>query len=131
MPLDRGIGEVLEGLPASMHVVVEPRHLASMSNLMVPYLEKRKFRSVEKVRPLFDDAVAYAIDAFANAGALRPIKFDETSVLCQVYPKDFKVAIVFQRDVAGETRYVSRIYDLPPVVIDSLLATTGKKHREH
>ena len=131
MPLDRVHGEVLEGLPASMHVVVNPRHLANMSNLLVPYLKKKKFGNEEKVRPLFDDAVQHAIDAFKAAGALSPVRFDEDDVSIQVYPKDNKVVVLFQRKINGVDQYVTRIYDLPPSVIQALLSTAGAKIREH
>src|SRR5574342_753811 len=99
-PLDHANGEVLDGLQASMHIVIEPRHLAEMTNLVTAYQEKRKFGSITKHRPIFDDAVAYAIEGFAAAGALRPIRFDEKSVLVQVYPKERKIAVVFQRSIA-------------------------------
>lgn len=131
MPLDRVHGEVLEGLPASMHVVVSPRHLADMNNLLVPYLKKKKFGHEEKVRPLFDDAVQHALDAFKAAGALSPVRFDEDDCLVQVYPKEGLVAVIFQRMIVGETKYVIRTYPLPEPVIQSLLANSGQSIREH
>lgn len=134
-PLDRVNGEVLDGLDASMHVVVEPRCLAEMTNLTTAYQQKRRFGSITKHRPVFDDAVVYAIEAFAAAGALRPIRFNEGSVLVQVYPKERKIAVVFQRAIAAEAevRFVTRIYHgIPQVVIDSLLTNSGKQvPKEH
>ena len=130
MPLDRTNGEVLDGLPASMHIVVAARELANLSNVLTPYTVKSKFRTIQKVRPVFDDAVAHALEAFKAAGALSPVRFDEDSVLVQVYPKDRKVAVIFQRTIAGKDHYLTRIYDLPPPVIESLLATVPKI-REH
>ena len=132
MPLDRVNGEVLDGLPASMHIVVNARHLASLSQLTTTYkIKNKKFGYRSARRPVFDDAVAHALEAFKAAGALFPVRFDEDDVLVQVYPKDFKVAIVFQRRIAGADQYVSRVYDLPAPVMSSLLATTGKTIREH
>ena len=131
MPLDRINGEVLDGLPASMHIVIETRHLAAMDNVLVEYQAPGKFRSTTKRRPIFDDAVAYAIDGFAAAGAMLPVLLDESGILVQVYPKEGKVAVVFLRSIAGKEHFVVRDYDLPPPVMQALLATTGKKHREH
>ena len=126
MPLDHLNGEVLDGLPASMHIVVPPREFAAMSNLMVEYQHKRKFGTVTKRRPLFDDAVAYAIEGFAAKGALRPICISEDDVLVQVYPNDLKVSVIFQRKIATEIYYVTRYYDLPRPIIQNLLANAGK-----
>ena len=131
MSLDRANGEVLDGLPASMYVRVEARELANLTNVKTECKIKKKFGFRTAQRPIFDDAVAFAIEGFASAGALRPIRFDEDDVLVQVYPKDMKVAVIFQRRVAGEDWYVSRVYDLPKPVIESLLEKSGKAPREH
>ena len=131
MPLDRHNGEVLDGLPASLHIVIEPRHLANMTNYITEYEPKTaKFRrrnARKPTRSVFDDAVAHAVEAFKAKGALFPVRFDETSVLVQVYPKERTTAVVFQRDIAGETHYVTRIYPAPQPVIESLLTAAGKK----
>jgi hypothetical protein len=131
MPLDRKNGEVLDGLPASMHVVIDHRHLAAMNNLLVEYEAPGKFRAIKKHRPLFDDAMAIAQQRFAEAGALLPVVIDESGILVQVYPKENKVAVIVMRTIAGQERFVARDYDLPPSVIKSLLATTKQKHYEH
>jgi hypothetical protein len=104
-----------------------------MTNLVTAYQEKRRFGSITKHRPIFDDAVAYAIEGFAAAGAMRPIRFSEDSVLVQVYPKERKIAIVFQRAIAVEVKFVTRVYHgIPQSAIDSLLTNAGKKMpREH
>lgn len=109
-----------------MHVVIPPRELASMTNLLVEYQAKKKFGTVTKRRPLFDDAVAFAIDGFASAGALRPIRINEDDVLVQVYPRDLKVSVIFQRKIVHETYYVTRYYDLPRPIIQNLIANAGK-----
>lgn len=131
MALDRANGEVIDGFSGSMHVVISPRVLANMSNLLTTYEEKSKFRTVTKRRPVFDDAVAHAVEAFAAAGALRPIRIDEGSVLVQVYPKEKKVAVLFQRFIAGTERFVTRTYDLPQPVLDELLESAGTAVRMH
>ena len=129
MSLDRENGEVLDGFVGSMHVVIDARRLAEMSNYKTVYQAPSKFGTLTKHRPVFNDAVAHAIEAFAAAGAIRPIRFDETSVLVQVYPKEKKVAVLFQRAIAGKEYYVTRFYELPKPVLDSLL--DGKVVREH
>ena len=128
MPLDRINGEVLDGLQASLHVVVEPRHVAAMNTLVVPYKTKnKKFGHTTRRRPLFDDAVAHAVEAFKDAGALFPVRFDETALLCQVYPKERIVTVTFQRKIAGEDHYVTRTYEqIPGSAIEALLAAAGK-----
>jgi hypothetical protein len=130
MPLDRHNGEVLDGLMAGAHVVIEARHLASLSNYHTEYQGKHKFiaASTKKpTRPVFDDAVANAIAAFADKGALHPVRFNEDDVVVQVYPKDLKVAVIFQRAIAGEVHYAPSYYDLPKPVLDALLEASGKR----
>jgi hypothetical protein len=131
MSFDRTHGEALDGLERSLHVVVPARLLASMDNLKTPYKIPGKFRARIGTRPIFDDAVANAIEAFAEAGALRPIRFDEDDVLVQVYPKDSKVAIMFQRRIVDKDHYVTRLYDLPQPVLDDLLKAAGGKTAQH
>ena len=128
MPLDRINGEVLDGLQASLHVVVAPRHVAAMNTLQVSYKTKnKKFGWTTRHRPLFDDAVAYAVDGFKDAGALFPVRFDETCVLCQVYPKERAVTVTFQRKIVDQDHYVTRVYEqIPKSAIESLLAAAGK-----
>lgn len=128
MPFDRTNGERLEGLH-SQHVVIDYRKLAGMTNLLTEYKVKKKFGYGTKMRTLFDDAVAHAVEAFKEAGALFPVRIDDEDVLVQVYPSEFVVAIVFQRKIAGQEYFVSRTYDLPPPVISDLLE--GKKVVTH
>jgi hypothetical protein len=155
MPLDRVNGEVIEGLAGSMHVVVDYRHLAAMSNVEVEFDAPGKFRPVKKRRQIFDDAAAIAAEAFQKAGAVLPVTLmpgtlrtstlpgvatlsaiglDPSGVLVQVYPVERKVAVVFCRrigapDATGERQefYVTREYDVPRPVIESLLAAAGKR----
>ncbi|HXF89582.1 MAG TPA: hypothetical protein VNK48_14600 [Xanthobacteraceae bacterium] len=79
MPLDRTNGEVIEGLVAGPHVAIPTRLLAGMTNYRTPYQPPRKFVSRAQrdknnaaTRPVFEDAVANAIEAFAAKGALSP-----------------------------------------------------------
>ena len=135
MPLDQVNGEVLDGLANSGHVVIPPRLLADRTNLQTEYTPKSwKFVSARRKkpsRPVFDDAVAHAVDAFAAKGAFRPIRIDEDDVLVQVYPHDLKVAVIFQRSIAGTTHYSISYYDLPKPVLDDLLSSAGRNVRTH
>ena len=135
MPLDKEHGEVLDGFAGSAHIVIPHRHLAEMTNLLVTYMKPGtgKFkRPKEAVRPLFDDAMATAAQRFSEAGALLPLTHDDSSILCQVYPNDDKVAIVVARQIAGEDHFVVRSYELPQPVIEALLVNAGKRMiREH
>ena len=134
MPLDRENGEVLDGLMAGGHIAIAARHLAGLSNYRAEYTRKAKFMAAtakKATRPVFEDAVDNAIKAFAAKGALHPIRFDEDDVLVQVYPKDRKLAVIFQRAIAGEVHYAPSYYDLPKPVLDALLEAAGKHYREH
>ena len=130
MPLDRDNGEHLAGLNASGHVVIEPRLLAQLTNYRTEYAPAKKFITANMQKPtraVFDDAVANAIEAFAAKGALRPIRFDEDDVVVQVYPRDLKVAVIFQRSIAGTVHYAPSYYDCPKPVLDALLEAAGKR----
>lgn len=153
MPLDRANGEVIEGLEASLHIVIPHRYLAAMTNVQVEFERPGKFRPVKGQRQIFTDAAAIAAEAFQKAGAILPttlmpgalrtaslsgvaalstIGLDESGVLVQVYPFDAKIAVVFCRkigrpDGAPEDHYVTRQYDVPREVIEALLNAAGKK----
>lgn len=131
MPFDRENGERLEGYERSLHVVIEPRVLAEMSNFRTMYETKGKFRKRMNHRPVFDDAVAHAIAAFAEKGALRPIRFNEDDVLVQVYPRELQVAVMFQRMIAGKEYFAVRTYPVPAPILDSLLVAAGKALTQH
>lgn len=134
MPLDRVNGEPFDGLQGlGPYVLVAPRALADMTQLLVTYtaIEGTKFkRKVEKRRPLFDDAVAEAILSFKAKGALSPVRFDEDDVMVQVYPQTRKVAVVFQRRIAGVEHFVPLLYPrgerMPQPVIETLLKAAIK-----
>jgi hypothetical protein len=128
MPLNRESGERLEGLNGQ-HIVIDYHRLAEMTNLLTEYKVKKKFGYATKQRTLFDDAVAHAVDAFKEAGALYPVRIDDEDVLVQVYPSERVVAVLFQRKIAGNDHYVTRLYDLPPPIIKDLLE--GKKVVTH
>ena len=113
----------MAGFEGKPYVLIEPRALANLDNLKTKYQVRSQFRVQTKVRSVFDDAVAGAIEAFAAQGAIRPIRFDEESVLVQVYPTEKKVAVVFQRMVAGKEYFFTRSYDLPQPVLESLLGS--------
>jgi hypothetical protein len=122
------MGERLDGLDGPF-VPIDYRRLAAMTNLQTEYKVKKKFGYATKTRTLFDDAVAHAVDAFKEAGALYPVRIDDEDVLVQVYPSDRVVAVLFQRKIAGQEYFVTRTYDLPPPVISDLL--DGKKVVTH
>jgi hypothetical protein len=130
MPLDPIRGETFDGLNTGPHLTIPPRLLADLSNLQTEYTLKSRFISKsakKRTRPVFDDAVANAIEAFADKGALRPIRFDADDVVVQVYPHDFKVAVIFQRSIAGTVHYSTSFYDLPPAALACLLDAAGKR----
>lgn len=125
---------MLDGLRAGAHITIPPRLLAGMSHLQTEYTPKTKFitASARKLtRSVFEDAVANALQAFKDQGALSPVRFDEDDVVVQVYPKDLKVAVIFQRLIVGEVYFSHSFYDLPKPALDALLEAAGKKHREH
>ena len=132
MPLDRHNGEVLDGLPPSPHIPLDFKHLAALSNYTVTYEAAPKFKlagvSYSKKRPVYEDALARAEEAFLAKGALAPVKFDNSGILVQVYPKMDMLFVIFMRPIAGAEYYhVSDPYHAPPPVILSLLAEAGKK----
>lgn len=132
MPLDRRNGEVLDGLPPSPHIQLDFKHLAALSNYTVAYDAAPKFRLVgvdyTKKRPVYEDALAGAEQAFLSKGALAPVKFDNSGILVQVYPKLSMLFVIFMRPIAGEEYYhVSNPYHAPQPVMLSLLAEAGKK----
>ena len=132
MPLDRRRGEVLDGLPPSPHIPLDFKHLAALSNYTVTYDAAPKFRlagvNYTKKRPVYEDALARAEEAFLAKGALAPVKFDSSGILVQVYPKLDMLFVIFMRPIAGEEYYhVSDPYHAPLPVVASLLAEAGRK----
>lgn len=129
--LDRARGEVVQGLDGPYYIV--PLSAVADMNLLTKYDVPGKFRAQgAKVarRHIIEDALAIAADAFEAAGAMLPIAYDESSLLIQAYPTLNKLAVVVGRSVAGEARYVTRIYDLPHAAIRQLLDNADIKHHE-
>lgn len=121
MPLNREHGEKIEGFEHEPYVLIPYQRLAELSNLLVPYEVKGKFRARTLKRTLFADVMAIAQQRFLEAGALYPVVLDETGVLAQAYPRLNKIAVIVMRPVAGIERFVTRVYDnIPRVVIDKL-----------
>lgn len=133
MPLDRINGEVLDGLPPSPHIALDFKHLAALSNYTTSYEDAPKFKLpgaeyAKKKRPVYEDALARAEAAFLAKGALAPIRFDNSGILVQVYPKLDMLFVIFMRPIAGvEHFHVSDPYHAPPPLVLSLLAEAGKK----
>jgi hypothetical protein len=132
MPLDRTNGEVLDGLPPSPHITFDFKHLASLSNYTTSYEDAPKFKlpgvNYTKKRPVYEDALAKAEAAFLASGALAPVRFDNSGILVQVYPKLDMLFVIFMRRVAGEERYhVSDPYHAPLPIVLSLLSAAGRK----
>lgn len=130
MPLHRDAGEPHpEGL---QHRVVPVSKYKELENLRVPYetTTGKQFKTPIIIsRPIYEDAVARARDAFEEAGAIfgntrLSNSFPEDAILVQEYPSEGKVEFIFARKVAGEEMFV-RIppYTLPPDVVGWLKAT--------
>lgn len=129
--LDRARGEVVQGLDGPFYVV--PLAAVADMNLLAEYDVPGKFRAQgarRARRHIIEDALAIAADAFQAAGALMPIVFDESHMLIQAYPTLGKLSVVIGRPVAGEARYVTRIYDLPYAAIRQLLDNADIKHED-
>jgi len=99
--LDHNNGERIEGLPERYVVAPADRWTDS---------------------PLFADAVKHAVDAFMQAGALRPIFFGADDILVQEYPDTRQVAFIFARKIAGKPYYYPFVYDLPDDMVAQLKA---------
>ena len=131
MLLNKEHGEVLEGLPAGRHVVIEPRILAELNRYRCDYEVPKKFGFETRQRSVYEDAVAHARKAFEDAGALLPVIIDTDHVLVQAYPDQLMIAVVIARVIAGKSNYVVREYPTPQPVMDALLAASGKPVRMH
>jgi hypothetical protein len=139
VPLDRLNGEVLDGLPPSPHIAIDPRHLAALSNYTTSYRPKRKFytaaqrREIAK-RPVWEDAIANAEAAFLAKGALAPVRFDvESGIIVQAYPRLDMLFVICNRKIAGTDYYhVSDPYHMPRPVFETLMSAAGRKlPKEH
>ncbi len=79
---------------------------------------------------LFTEALKHAVDAFVSAGAILPCIVEPDDVLVQEYPRQNKVAFLFQRRIAGAEHFYPYVFDLPPQMI-SKLAASGKWGHRH
>lgn len=130
MSLNRALGE-----PHPLgfkHRVVPVSKYRDLDNVRVPYevMQGKQFKTPKVIsRPIFEDAVARAREAFEEAGAVfgnhrLRLSFPEDAILVQEYPEQHQVEFIFARSVAGEEMFV-RIppYTLPRDVIGWLKAT--------
>lgn len=125
MPLDRTKGEILEGM-GDVYRVVPPAKWREITRVTTKYKVESgsAFKVlVEKSRPIYEDAITLAREAFANAGALMPIIIDDSCILVQEYPEENRVAFIFSRTVAGTEMVFGRGYDLTPEEIGWLVTT--------
>lgn len=78
-----------------------------------------------EMKPILLDAMDRAKEAFIEAGALRPVQFNDTDIKVYEFPRQGQVLFVFYRTIAGKQMEFSRKYDLTPQVI-GFLKTTGR-----
>lgn len=130
MPLNREQGEPH---PSGLsHRVVPISKYRDLDNVRVPYevMTGTQFKTPKTIsRPIYEDAVARAREAFEEKGAIfgnsrLALSFPEDAILVQEYPDKAQVEFIFVRKVAGEEMFV-RIppYTLPPPVVAWLKAT--------
>lgn len=130
MPLNRDLGE-----PSPLghkHRVVPASKYKELDNVRVPYetTTGKQFKvPVIISRPIYEDAVCRAREAFEAEGAIFgnarvTLSFPEDAILVQEYPTEGQVEFIFVRKVADKEMFV-RIppYTLPPPVIGWLKAT--------
>lgn len=75
-------------------------------------------------------AIEHAVEAFTSSGAVLPITIRPDEILVQEYPRQNKVAFLFQRRIAGKEHFYPYVFDLPPQMITKLAASGlwGHKH---
>lgn len=71
----------------------------------------------------FAFAINRAEESMLKAGALLPINFDQTEIICMEYHRQHKLAFVFHRRIAGKDVYHPCVIDLSDEVIKELRAT--------
>jgi hypothetical protein len=107
MPLNQIAGEVVEGMDSIFRVVPVAKY-AEQTRLttLVKEMRGKKFkRPVDVQRPIWEAALGYAQQAFANAGATPgKLSFD---CICQEYPRTGMVAFIFNATIDGTERYVT------------------------
>jgi hypothetical protein len=128
MPLDKARGEVLEGYEGKAFIVLPVSLIADMNQILVPYLKPGKLgQKAQGVRPLFEDAMAKAADAFAAKGLLVPVARDESAILIQLYPHQKQLVFVVARMLNGEEHFTSPIsYELPQPVFNQIVAAAKR-----
>jgi len=124
MALNRDCGERIEGMSDKFRIAPLAKW-RDLTGIQVPYQIPGKFRPRTATRPMYEDAVETAREAFAGAGALMPVVINESDVLVQEYPDEKAVVFVFYRKVAGEDKFVTRRYDLDEKLI-GFLKTAGR-----
>lgn len=102
MPLDRKNGEIVGDLGRDFQVAPLDRWAGT---------------------PLFAEASAHASRAFIQAGALLPIEYRDQDVLIQEYPRQHKIAFLFQRRIAGKEHFYPYVFDLPIKLVEHLRAS--------
>lgn len=73
--------------------------------------------------PLIEIAAQAAAQAYIAAGAMQPISFSEEDMLIQEYRRSNKIAVVFQRRVAGEEMLYPYVFEMNEALVAELKAT--------
>ena len=128
MPLDKARGEVIEGYEGKPFIVLPVGLIADLNQVLVPYVKPGKLgRKAQGVRPLFEDAMAKAAEAFAAKGLFTPVPHDESAILIQLYPHQRQLVFVVARMLHGQEHFTTPIsYDLPPPVLNQIVAAAKR-----
>jgi hypothetical protein len=128
MPLDKERGERIEGYEGEAFIVLPVSLIADMNQTLVPYVKSGKFgKKAQGVRPLFEDAMAKAAEAFAQKGLYAPVSRDESAILIQLYPHQRQLVFVVARMLNGKEHFTTPIsYDLPPPVFNQIVAAAKR-----
>jgi len=109
MPIDREKGELLPLHGPHDHVAkweVWTEYCSAFKVTIEVARPNGKFGYDKKEISVFEAAQRAAIDAFVEAGALLPIIFDHTSMICQEYHGQGIIVIIAQHKVGGEEKFV-------------------------
>jgi hypothetical protein len=105
MPLNRENGELIGELGPAYRVVPARKWMGT---------------------PFFEEAAAAAAKAFCASGAIMPssgMRFDESQILAQEYPKANKLALVFVSRINGNEVFYPYIFTFPARMIAELVTT--------